>query len=314
MRKFLLILSLLFISFSVNSQIRIAVYVDGAEEIGSEYKELLGDNIVERLAKEKTKFIPINRSESVDAILKKVRERQENGNVDISQIVSSTKQLGETQLIYVNIRYMKNDEMFNFRAQWMDVETNTMIKSASVPLQKDKLSYEAILKVSQQLLDRIGISSDNSAEITAVKYEKYSKEYIQKQKAASIFVPGAGQMMKHQYTEGSLTLVGELALVGGGVSCYFVGKKQLNIMKDRLVEYDSFRSAEKTYNSMRIASYTCYGAATALYIYNLCRAYLLPNMNKNLKGKYKLETQVYPTLIPTSDVNLAIGMGVSVKF
>ena len=125
--------------------------------------------------------------------------------------------------------------------------------------------------------------------------------------AASFFIPGSGQMIKRCYTEGSLTLLGELVLVGGGVGTYFIGKKQLDIMNERTVEYEAFNSAQKKYNTMRIISYTCYGVAAALYIFNLYRAY-------TIAPKPKRSYAFYPTIIQSDEYNLAMGVGMSIKF
>ncbi len=125
--------------------------------------------------------------------------------------------------------------------------------------------------------------------------------------AASFFIPGSGQMIKRHYTEGVFTLVGELALVGGGVGTYFIGKKQLGIMQDRTVEYEAFHSAQKMYNTMRIVSYSCYGAAAALYIFNLYRAY-------TVQARPKRAYAFYPTVIPAEDYNVAMGVGMTIKF
>ena len=128
--------------------------------------------------------------------------------------------------------------------------------------------------------------------------------------AASFFIPGMGQMIKRRYTEGTFTLIGELALVGGGVGTYFIGKKQLDIIQNRAVEYEAFKSAQNTYNTMRIVSYTCYAAAAALYIFNLYRAYTVtPRIKRNFA--------FYPTLIPSNEYTqptYALGAGMSIKF
>jgi TM2 domain-containing membrane protein YozV len=130
--------------------------------------------------------------------------------------------------------------------------------------------------------------------------------------AASIFVPGAGQMYKGEGGKGAGILVSELALIGGGVGTYFVGRKQLNIMKDKAVEYNAFCSAQKTYNTMRIISYTCYGAAAALHIFNICHAYLMsPNSQKFPNITYT------PTVIPVNEYTTptyALGLGMIINF
>lgn len=140
--------------------------------------------------------------------------------------------------------------------------------------------------------------------------DKISQYSNGKALAASFFIPGMGQMIKRRYTEGAFTLIGELALVGGGVGTYFVGKEQLKIMQDRNVEYEAFHSAQNTYNTMRIVSYTCYGVAATLYIFNLYRAYTVTPRIKN-------GIAFYPTLIPTNEYaqpTYAMGAGMSIKF
>ena len=53
--------------------------------------------------------------------------------------------------------------------------------------------------------DRVGLNSGTSNFLASLK---------------SVFIPGWGQMGKSHYGEGIATLVGEAALVGGGIACY----------------------------------------------------------------------------------------------
>ncbi len=130
--------------------------------------------------------------------------------------------------------------------------------------------------------------------------------------AASFFIPGAGQMYKGKGGVGAGILLGEMALVGGGVTCYFFGKKQLNVMRGVNVEYDAFRSAQQLYNTMRIVSYSCYGAAAALYIFNLCNAYMIaPSDRKFPQLTYNA------AFIPVNEFTAptyAMGASVQIKF
>lgn len=124
--------------------------------------------------------------------------------------------------------------------------------------------------------------------------------------AESIFIPGLGQMCKRHYTEGALTLTGEILLVSAGFGCYFVSREELNIMKTPNITYEQFSHAYKTYNTLRTTSYVIWGAAAALYIFNLCRAY-------TLQPKYKETLAVYPALIPNNH-NTAVGVGLTLNF
>ena len=149
---------------------------------------------------------------------------------------------------------------------------------------------------------------------TVVEFADFSGCYEVKQfknstaLVKSIFIPGMGQMGKRRYAEGVFTLLGEVALVGGGVGCYFGAKKQLNVMKDMNTTYDDFMKAKKNYQTFRVSSYVCYGAAAALYVLNLYRAYAaLP------RYKHKKEMSFYPSV---NNVNgdMAFGLGFTYKF
>lgn len=130
--------------------------------------------------------------------------------------------------------------------------------------------------------------------------------------AASFFISGAGQMYKGKGTAGTFILLSELALIGGGTTCYFYGKKQLDIMRDINIEYNAFNQAKNTYNTMRIVSYSCYGAAAALYIFNLCHAYMVtPSRKKYPQFSYNAK------LIPDNDFlfpSYAMGVGMNINF
>ncbi|MBR1785044.1 MAG: hypothetical protein IJ760_06375 [Bacteroidales bacterium] len=88
----------------------------------------------------------------------------------------------------------------------------------------------------------------------------------------SLFVPGLGQIGKGFKTEGVLTFAGELALVGGAVSCYYVAQGKLDVMRNPAVDYDDFTEARRVYSTSQTTSYILWGAAGALYAFNIIRA------------------------------------------
>lgn len=169
---------------------------------------------------------------------------------------------------------------------------------------KHSIYDSAIAKWNQQIKDE----------------EKEAEEACKKEKkrvdgtalAASFFVPGAGQMYKGRAGVGTGILLGELALVGGGVTCYFLGKKQLDVMRGINVEYDAFHSAQNMYNTMRIASYSCYGAAAALYVFNLVNAYMIEPDRWTHRNYY-----CNATIIPVNEFSTpvyAMGASLQIKF
>ena len=124
---------------------------------------------------------------------------------------------------------------------------------------------------------------------------------------ASVFIPGAGQMMKKHYLEGSLTLVGEAALLGAGIGTLFAARNKANILNSYGVDYKTYQSAQKSKPVLEGVSYACFGLAAVLYGINLWRAYAAEPKRRSYA--------FYPTIIPVeNNTNYALGMGASIKF
>lgn len=141
------------------------------------------------------------------------------------------------------------------------------------------------------------------------KYNDYVKKKNAAALAASVFVPGLGQMTKRHFGEGIGTFLGEAALIGGGVAMLQLAKPQKTIMDDISgnVDYDTFMAAKNKYNTYRYTSYGLFGAAAVLYGVNLWRAWAC-------EYRFK-DTALYPTAIPdASSLGYAMGVGVNVTF
>ena len=123
----------------------------------------------------------------------------------------------------------------------------------------------------------------------------------------SVFIPGLGQMIKGHGTEGAFTLVGELGFLGTGIGTYYAAKNKLNLIQNEALDYSTYIQTTKSYEALRITSYTMYAAAGVLYAFNLYRAWCAPHKNKQYYS-------FYPTVIPTNDQQLALGVGMTVKF
>ena len=122
----------------------------------------------------------------------------------------------------------------------------------------------------------------------------------------SMFVPGLGQMGKGHVTEGVLTLVGEVALIGGAVGCYYIAQDKLNVMRDPMVGYEDFITARQTYNTCQTTSYILWGTAGALYVFNLIRAV-------SAKPRYRDGLTFAPSFIP-SETGLTPGVSFTLNF
>lgn len=91
-------------------------------------------------------------------------------------------------------------------------------------------------------------------------------------------IPGLGQLHKGYVGEAMLTMVGEIALVGGATASYFFAQRQLDIMRTEGVALDDFVLAQKTYRTLQTTELAFWGAAGVLYFVNFVRAYTLSPM------------------------------------
>lgn len=133
-----------------------------------------------------------------------------------------------------------------------------------------------------------------------------ARDYNTKALVASVFIPGLGQIMKKHDVEGSVTLVGEIALLGAGVGTYFGAKNKAKIMNSYNIDYNTYQSAANSKKVLQSVSYSFFGLAAVLYGVNLWRAYTI----KPATRQYAF----YPTIIPTNDRDFAFGLGATIKF
>ena len=127
---------------------------------------------------------------------------------------------------------------------------------------------------------------------------------------ASSFIPGMGQMLKGQGGSGAAFLISELALFGGGTTCYFLGKNQLETMQAVGTSYADYQNAKKTKGTLDIAMYTCFGVGAAVHIANMVHAWYVEDKKLN-------NLTFYPILLPTntySTPSYATGVCVQYKF
>lgn len=121
---------------------------------------------------------------------------------------------------------------------------------------------------------------------------------------SSALLPGLGQMGKRHYGEGVLTLLGELALVGGGVTTHFLGKSELEKLTLGTLSYDDYMATKTRYNQLRTANGIFLGAAAVLYIFNIYRAAAL---HPNYKQTFYVEASTINMsndLIPSMSLTL----------
>lgn len=236
----------------------------------------------------------------VDAIMSE-HEFQRSGLVSESEIRTLGEMTGVSLILVTEGVLVGNDKLF-VSAKIINIETEKVEMMDNITV---GLNSEEIRTGCETLVKRmIGVSASTMAREEAIRKKANTSAII-----ASAFIPGTGQMVKRHYTEGALTLVGEVALLGAGVGTYFGAKQQTKIMNSYGIDYATYRSAQKAKPIYQGVSYACFGLAAVLYGVNLWRAYTIEPKQRNYA--------FYPTIIPvenTTNSNYALGLGATIKF
>lgn len=139
------------------------------------------------------------------------------------------------------------------------------------------------------------------------KYRNYMHKKNISAMVASVFIPGSGMMIKRHYGSGIVTMLGEMAFVGGTVTTYYLAQNQLAIMRSNDVTLNDFNKAKKNYDIYRKVNIACLSAAGVLYVYNLIRT-------GTMKQKVKLPGLSFAPVVMPMDNCLASGVNVTLKF
>lgn len=170
--------------------------------------------------------------------------------------------------------------------------------------------YVALSQTNQILLDkRLQDKANIIEDLTQGSLTKKRKANV---KALGLSViPGVGLMQKGRTGEGVAYLLGDIALIGGGVGMLAYANKQQDIMNDRNTNHDQFITAKRHYDSAKTVSYCCFGAAAALYVVNLVRSYAAEP-----KPGARIQWSVVPTMNPTSPYgpNMSLNLALTYKF
>lgn len=121
---------------------------------------------------------------------------------------------------------------------------------------------------------------------------------------SSAILPGLGQMGKRHYGEGIFTLLCEGALVGGAVTTYYMGHNELDRLTSGTLDYNSYRSSEKRYNTLHEANQILWIAAGVFYAFNLYRAITLHPNYKQVASLEPSFIQTPNSTVPTANLTL----------
>ena len=152
------------------------------------------------------------------------------------------------------------------------------------------------------------------------EYTREVKKYNNRQKSTEIhdnhkvdrtalvcsLFPGLGQIIvKKNKPVGYAFMIGDLALIGGGVYCLLESNNQYDISQNPNYTNNYRQDAYDNYKMLDTSSKILFGAAAAVYVINLYTAYKMPTKTKGFAFA--------PKLIPENN-NLAYGIGISYNF
>lgn len=179
------------------------------------------------------------------------------------------------------------------------------------------IALEIVNQYVGALSQRNQVSLDKRRQEKAKIIEDLTKGPLTKKRKANAkalglsIIPGVGLMQKGRTGEGVAYLIGDVALVGGGIGMLAYADKQLSIMNDRSTNYDQFIKAKSNYDTAKTASYFCFGTAAALYVVNLVRSYVAEP-----KPGARIQWAVVPAMNPTSiyGPNMSVNLAFAYKF
>lgn len=246
---------------------------------------------------------------------------QESGAVIMNEIKEFGNERGVGLLCVISVETQPyNDQTeYYFRVKIFDVESGILKKTAMHPNINDtpvcEINTRTLQMVSSHLIARLGINSDEMQEQakTAEQRQKdEQKSAVRETNGKALaysLIPGVGLMMKGHKVEGTVYMVGDIALIGGGFALMANANKQRDIMNSYSTGIDQYKSAEKKYKSSKTAAYCCFGTAAGLYIVNLVRGYVA-------EPKRGARLQVVPSVTSTmyGEPNMSVNLALSYKF
>lgn len=254
---------------------------------------------------------------------------QQTGSVDPEQVTSFGKLMGVNLLCVVS--EIKQREDLVFSADIFTLKEGVSRKTVQHP---NKLKYDdiavtqinndEIVRAIGHLLLRLGILSPENNRVLEGKtrdadnkiknqgnIRKANKRNANAKALGLSIIPGVGLMQKGRTGEGVAYLLGDIALVGGGIGMLAYANKQQDIMNDRNTTFDQYNTAKNNYNTAKIVSYCCFGAAVGLYMVNLARSYVAEP-----KPGARIQWAVVPSMNPTSPYgpNMSVNLALAYKF
>ena len=159
MKKIFLILFCL-CSISTIAQTKVAVYVNGANEVDEAVKQIIGNELVTAISSNQ-QFTAVDRSSDFLNALKQEQGDQISGNIDDSQVQQLGQKFGVQQVCVANITLYQSK--FYIQARMVDVESATILATCRE------------ISSLQDLDEIVSISEKLSQKLTPAKVEEVAE-------------------------------------------------------------------------------------------------------------------------------------------
>ena len=135
------------------------------------------------------------------------------------------------------------------------------------------------------------------------------KDHSRDWKAVGLsLIPGGGWGELYKGHKWGWGIVGsEVALVGGGLACYFIGLHEKSIMDNPNETINEKELASRRYDNVYDLQPWLYGGALFIHGLNIIVAYVIDDKNQNHNLTF------VPTFMPTNNT-LTVGIGINYKF
>lgn len=316
MKRLFLILCILLCStqfFAQNRTIYVAVVNSNNEQVDENSHRIIVD-VFQKYLHKKEYDVRLTRGDDLYAMLNFLEQKHQENTAATEDVIDWNSQVAAQYCCVIeisqhkgykdNIEYYINAKIYNY-------ESGLLVKTASYPNESDDYenivkeiqSREALQIVSLHLLEEFGVI--NEREIIETAEDNYRKKIdgikgcvderekenraIDRNAALCSIIPGVGLMMKGHHWAGAGYLIGDAALIGGGLGVLSYANKQKAIFDSSNSSSATKEIARRNYKTANTVSYCCFGAAAALYLGNIIHSYLAaPDDDASEKFQYAI--------------------------
>ena len=322
--------------FAQNRTIYVAVVNSNNQQVDEDSHRIIVDVFQKYLHKNYN--VRLTRGNDLYAMQNWLEQAHQENTAAIEDVIDWNSQAAAKYCCIIEISQMKGykgDTQYYINAKIYDYESCLLVKTANYPnesierenILKDIQSREALQYVSLHLLKDFGFKIDEDIITTALnnynsytqsignseKQEKEEKEEdnkkIDRKATLCSIIPGLGLMLKGHHWTGAAYLVGDAALIGGGVGMLVYANKQKDIFNKHNTSTANKEIARRNYNTANTVSYCCFGAALALYVGNFIHSYFAtPNDKATSQFEYAITPSYNKVICGSPDMGFEFAL------